>query len=91
MFEKYLRGQEEEIYEDYDVLDTVVYYNELYVILTPASEDDNIDGEISIMRQVMGDRSPLLEKVDENDKDDLFAEVYRVFKEKNKDSFDFYD
>lgn len=74
--------------EEYEFLDTVEYENETYFLMTPATDSDEIDGEVYVMKLVEIDGEEMLEGVDDGE---LFDAVYNIFKEKNKDEFEFMD
>ena len=76
------------IEEDYEVLDTVDYEGDTYFMLIPASDDDEIDGEVFIMKLVELDGEEMLEGVEDGE---IFDAVYNIFKENNKDEFEFLD
>lgn len=74
--------------EEYEFLDTVEYENETYFLMTPATDSDEIDGEVYVMKLVEVDGEEMLEGVDDGE---IFDAVYNIFKEKNKDEFEFMD
>lgn len=74
--------------EEYEFLDTVEYENETYFLMTPATDSDEIDGEVYVMKLVEIDGEEMLEGVDDGE---IFDTVYNIFKEKNKDEFEFMD
>lgn len=79
----------EEVEEDFELLDTVEYEGELYFMLIPATDSDEIDGEVFIMRRVEAENGDeMLEAVED---EATFDAVYNIFKEKNKDEFEFLD
>lgn len=79
----------EEVEEDFELLDTVEYEGELYFMLVPATDSDEVDGEVFIMKRVVDEGGEeMLEAVED---DDLFDAVYNIFKENNKDEFEFLD
>ena len=79
----------EEVEEDFELLDTVEYEDELYFMLVPATDSDEIDGEVFIMKRVEGEGGEeMLEAVED---EAIFDKVYDIFKEKNKDEFEFLD
>ena len=78
----------DEIEEDFELLDTVELDGELYFVLVPATDSDEVDGEVFIMRRVEQDGEEMLEAVED---DEAFDKVYNIFKEKNKDEFEFLD
>ena len=57
-------------------------------MLVPVSEDEDIDGEVFIMKLVELDGEQMLEGVDNGE---IFDAVYNIFKENNKDDFEFLD
>ena len=78
----------ETVEEDYEFLDTVEYEGETYFILVPATDSEEIDGEAFVMKLIEVDGEEMLEGVDDGD---LFDSVYNIFKENNKDEFEFLD
>ncbi len=79
----------EEVEEDFDLLDTVEYEGELYFMLVPATDSDEVDGEVFIMKRVVAENDEeMLEAVEDGE---VFDTVYNIFKEKNKDEFEFLD
>ena len=74
--------------EEYEFLDSVEYEGNTYFMLIPATEDEEIDGEVFIMKLVEVDGEEMLEGIDDGD---LFDKVYNIFKENNKDEFEFLD
>ncbi len=79
----------EEVEEDFELLDTVEYEGELYFMLVPATDSDEIDGEVFIMKRVEAENGEeMLEAVED---DSVFDKVYDIFKENNKDEFEFLD
>lgn len=78
----------ETVEEDYEFLDTVEYEGDTYFILIPATDSEEIDGEVFVMKLVEIDGEEMLEGVDDGE---LFDIVYNIFKENNKDEFEFLD
>ncbi len=79
----------EEVEEDFELLDTVEYEGEQYFMLVPATDSDEVDGEVFIMKKVVVDGGEeMLEAVED---EAVFDEVYNIFKENNKDEFEFLD
>ena len=78
----------ETVEEDYEFLDTVEYEGDTYFILIPASDSEEIDGEVFVMKLVEVDGEEMLEGVEDSE---LFDKVYNIFKENNKDEFEFLD
>ena len=74
--------------EEYEFLDTVEYENETYFLMTPATDSDEIDGEVYVMKLVEIDGEEMLEGVDDGE---IFDAVYNIFNVKNKDEFEFMD
>lgn len=73
---------------EFDLLDNVEYEGNSYLIMLPA--DDNDDGNVVIMLLEEGETEEddtLLTVTDEK----ILDEVYAIFKENNKDFFDFED
>ena len=69
--------------QEYEVLDTVEYEGERYVVLI--REDDD---EVSILK-IESDDGDDLELV--SCEDEVIEEVYHIFKENNTENFDFED
>jgi UDP-N-acetylenolpyruvoylglucosamine reductase len=78
----------ETVEEDYEFLDTVELDGETYFMLIPATDNEEIEGEVFIMKLVEVDGEEMLEGIDDGE---LFDKVYSVFKENNKDEFEFLD
>ena len=78
----------ESIEEEFEFLDTVEYEGDTYFMLIPASDSDEIDGEVFVMKLVEIDGEEMLEAVDDGE---IFDAVYNIFKENNKDEFEFLD
>ena len=78
----------ETVEEDYEFLDTVELDGDTYFMLIPATDDDEIDGEVFIMKLVEVDGEEMLEGIDDGE---IFDKVYNIFKENNKDEFEFLD
>ena len=78
----------ETVEEDYEFLDTVEYEGDTYFILIPATDSEEIDGEVFVMKLVELDGEEMLEGVDDGE---IFDAVYNIFKENNKDEFEFLD
>lgn len=78
----------EDVEEEYEFLDSVEYDGNTYFMLVPVSEDEDIDGEVFIMKLVELDGEQMLEGVDN---EEIFDAVYNIFKENNKDDFEFLD
>ena len=78
----------ETVEEDYEFLDTVELDGDTYFLLVPATEGEEIDGEVFVMKLVEVDGEEMLEGVDDVE---LFDKVYNIFKENNKDEFEFLD
>ena len=78
----------EAVEEEYEFLDTVELDGETYFMLIPATDSEEIDGEVFIMKLVEIDGAEMLESVED---EALFDTIYEIFKENNKDEFDFAD
>ncbi len=73
---------------EFDLLDCVEYEGSSYLVMLPA--DDNDEGNVVIMLLEEGETEEddtLLTVTDEK----ILDEVYAIFKENNKDFFDFED
>ena len=73
---------------EFDLLDSVEYEGKTYLVMLPA--DDGDDGNVIIMLLEEGETEEddtLLTVTDEK----VLDEVYAIFKEANKDFFDFED
>ncbi len=78
----------ETVEEDYEFLDSVELDGETYFLLVPASEGEEIDGEVFVMKLVEVNGEEMLEGIDDGE---IFDKVYNIFKENNKDEFEFLD
>lgn len=78
----------EEVEEEFEFLDTVEYEDSTYFLMIPATDSEEVDGEVFVMKLVEVDGEEMLEAVEEQA---LFDAVYQIFKEKNKDEFEFLD
>ncbi len=78
----------EAIEEEYEFLDSVEFEGNTYFMLIPATDDEEIDGEVFIMKLVELDGEEMLEGIDDGE---LFDKVYNIFKENNKDEYEFLD
>lgn len=78
----------------FELLDTIKYQSDSYVLLTPYFEEEDLDednpaADVFIMRELRGENDePLLETVED---ENLLADVYQIFKEKHGDEFNFKD
>ncbi len=69
--------------QEYEVLDTVKYDGDRYVVLIQENDE-----EVTILKVVSDDGDDLqLESCE----DDVIEEVYQIFKESNTDNYDFDD
>ena len=78
----------EAVEEEYEFLDTVELDGDTFFMLIPASDSEELDGEVFIVKLVEIDGEEMLEGVDDGA---LFDRVYSIFKENNKDEFEFLD
>ena len=78
----------ETVEEDYEFLDSVELDGETYFLLVPASEGEEIDGEVFVMKLIEVNGEEMLEGIDDGE---TFDKVYNIFKENNKDEFEFLD
>ncbi len=75
-----------ETMEDFDILDEINYEDNTYFAMTPI--EGEAEGEVFIMKLVEIDGAEMLESVED---EALFDTIYEIFKENNKDEFDFED
>ncbi len=75
-----------ETMEDFDILDEINYEDATYFAMTPI--EGEAEGEVFIMKLVEVDGAEMLESVED---EALFDTIYEIFKENNKDEFDFED
>ena len=78
----------EAVEEEYEFLDSVEFEGNTYFMLIPATDDEEIDGEVFIMKLVELDGEEMLEGIDDGE---LFDKIYNIFKENNKDEYEFLD
>ena len=78
----------ETVEEDYEFLDSVELDGETYFLLVPASDGEEIDGEVFVMKLIEVSGEEMLEGIDDGE---IFDKVYNIFKENNKDEFEFLD
>ena len=74
--------------QEYEFLDSVEFEDNTYFMMIPATDSDEIDGEVFIMKLVEIDGEDMLEAVED---EEIFDKVYNIFKENNKDEFEFLD
>ena len=86
--EERVRATFETVEEEYEFLDSVEMDGETYFMLIPATDNDEIDGEVFIMKLLEVDGVEMLESVDDGE---VFDRAYSIFKENNKDEFEFLD
>ena len=76
--------------QEYEVLDLIEYENKEYVVLLPYNDfEQEDDDEVLILEIEEGD-----DEIDEYlsvDDDVLLNILFEIFKERNKDIFDFHD
>lgn len=75
-----------ETMEDFDILDEIDYEGVTYFAMTPLEGES--EGEVFIMKLVEINGAEMLESVEDVT---LFDTIYEIFKENNKDEFDFED
>ncbi len=73
--------------DDFDILDNIDYEGNSYFVMTPLEGGDD-EGEVFIMKLVEVDGAQMLESVED---DEEFDPIYEIFKENNKDEFEFLD
>lgn len=75
--------------QEYEVLDLIEYENNEYVVLLPYNDFEQEDDEVLILEIEEGD-----DEIDEYlsvDDEVLLNILFEIFKERNKDIFDFHD
>ena len=74
---------------EFEVLDLIELEDENYVVLLPTDYDEAADGEVAILRleSVSEDEEAFVSIEDE----EILNKVFEIFKENNKDEFDFVD
>ena len=75
--------------QEYEVLDLIEYENKEYVVLLPYNDFEQEDDEVLILEIEEGD-----DEIDEYlsvDDEVLLNILFEIFKERNKDIFDFHD
>lgn len=72
---------------EYEFLDLVEYQEKEYVVLLPLEEEDA--DEVIILQVIPCDDDPEMEEYVSVESEEELAAVFEVFKEKNKDEFDF--
>ena len=61
--------------EEYEFLDSVEFEGNTYFMLIPATDDEEIDGEVFIMKLVELDGEEMLEGIDDGE---LFDKIYMI-------------
>ena len=74
----------------FEFLDLIEYEGEEYVILLPADEGDDVEGEVVILKVEDTDSEDEESYVSVDDEETLNT-VFEMFKEKFKDEFNFID
>lgn len=69
---------------EFEHLDTIEYEDEVYVILIETVDDEGV----TILKLIEDDEGDQLETVED---EEVAEAVYQIFKERNKDFFDFED
>ena len=73
---------------EFDLLDSVEYEGKTYLVMLPADDNDDGNGIIMLLEEgETEDDDTLLTVTDEK----VLDEVYAIFREANKDFFDFED
>lgn len=73
----------------FEFLDSVVYEGKEYAVLIPADEDED-DGMVLIF-QIESDESGKIESYNAVEDDETLQAVFEIFKEENKEEFNFID
>lgn len=71
---------------EFEYLDLIEHNEETYVVLLPADEEAD---EVVILRCEESEDDPDEESYCSVEDQDLLNEIFEIFKEKNKDNFDF--
>ena len=71
---------------EFEYLDLIEHNNEAYVVLLPVEDDTD---EVVILRCEESDDDSYEENYHSVDDQELLNEIFEIFKEKNKDNFDF--
>jgi len=72
---------------EFEFLGEISYGDSTYVALCPLAEADTDAGEVLLMKVVVENGEEVLDLVE----DDLYQEIYEIFKEENADRFNFRD
>lgn len=78
----------------FEFLDLIEYNNDNYVVLLPAEESEDGDGdgdEVVILKEDKESENGDEEEYVSVDDEDVLNKVFEIFKEKFKDEFDFED
>lgn len=73
---------------DFEFLDMITYRNENYVVLLPCDDED--DGSMVLILRI-DDLGLDTESYSSVDDEKILETVFGIFKERNKDTFDFED
>ena len=71
---------------EFEYLDLIEHNDETYVVLLPVDEEAD---EVIILRCEESEDDPDDESYSSVDDEALLSELFEIFKEKNKDNFDF--
>ena len=75
----------------FEFLDLVELDGEEYVVLLPADEDEEEEGEVVILKVEDTDEDADEESYVSIEDEEILNKVFEIFKEKFKDDFDFVD
>ncbi|MCD8049842.1 MAG: DUF1292 domain-containing protein [Clostridia bacterium] len=73
--------------DDFDILDNIDHEGNSYFVMTPLEGKED-EGEVFIMKLREINGAQMLEAVDD---DAEFDVIYQIFKDNNKDEFEFLD
>lgn len=76
---------------DFIFIDLIPYEDNEYACLIPADGDEEESGEVVILRVIPDPEDAEIDDYVSVDDDEILAKVYALFKEANKDLFDFED
>jgi len=76
---------------DFEFLDLIEYDGEEYVVLLPVVDEEEDGSELVILKVEANEENPELENYASVEDDDALQAVFRIFKEKFKDLFNYLD
>ena len=76
---------------NFEFLDLIELDDEEYVVLLPIVEDEDVEGEVVILKVEDTDENSDEESYISVEDEDVLNKVFEIFKDKFKDEFDFVD